>query len=671
MSKISLFIILLSLSFVQNVQAYPINVTDDFGYNVTINSSNKIVSLAPSNTEILFAVGAGIRVVGVTDYCDYPPEVRNISKIGGFANVNIEAVVNLTPDLVLAAYGNGEQTINQLRNLNLTVVALNPKNTEDIIKNILLVGNITENDANASMIAENMRQEIKNITDVTNNLLENQKAKVLYIVWDAPLYAAGNDTYADDLIKKAGGINIAKSSGWPVMSLESVIAENPQIIITSSMGAGASEAMRDRIMNNTVLAQTDAVRDGRVYAVSDPNIIERAGPRITQGLKELYEYIAPKILSESNPSILLSTNKTAIVFSSIKDITMDLQASRNLTATIHASSSASPADFGVPSLGKYITINTSDNLQSNLSSAFIRVYYTQSEIDNANMQESSLKLRWYNESSQAWENLGTQPWFFGAGVDTKDIGSYSGYVWVNVSHLSTFGITGTVKPATTQSSNGGGSGGSGIVTAEPYENIVKAETKEKSLLANQPVTYAFTSPELGVYEISITGKENENDIAVKVEALKNTSKLVTASAPGIVYKNLNILAGTRKIKEAIIRFKVDNSWLDSGSLAGSSIKIVKWDGSKWVQLETTEKTKDSAFTYYEAKVETFSSFAITVSKAAASPTAMQADVSATPTVIIPAETTAFPTPASTPKSPGFEYTLAVAVLVAVFLKRRL
>lgn len=192
-------IILFSLAAIlaQNVQAYPINVTDDFGDKLTISVATRIVSLAPSNTEILFAVGAGSRVVGVTTYCDYPPEVQNISRIGGFANVNIEAVVSLTPDLVLAAYGNGEQTINQLRNLNLSVVVLNPKNTEDIIKNILLVGNITENDANASMISENMRQEIKNITDVTNNLSEIQKARVLYIVWDDPMYAAGNGTYAD------------------------------------------------------------------------------------------------------------------------------------------------------------------------------------------------------------------------------------------------------------------------------------------------------------------------------------------------------------------------------------------------------------------------------------------------------------------------------------------
>jgi len=415
----------------------------------------------------------------------------------------------------------------------------------------------------------------------------------------------------------------------------------------------------------------DAVKYGRVYAVTDSNIIERAGPGITQGLKELYEYVAPKILSESNPSISLSTRKTAIVFSSIKYITLDLQASRNLTATISAASSSIPsADFGEASLGKYITINTSDNLQSNLSSAFIRVYYTQSEIDNANLQESSLKLRWYNESSQAWENPGILPWVFGVGVDTKDIGGYSGYVWANVSRLGTYGITGTVKPTL------GGSGDSGVVTLEPYANIAKAETREKSLRANQPVTYAFTSLEIGINEISITGKENENDIAVKVEALKNTSKLVTASAPGIVYKNLNILAGTEKIKEAVIRFKVENSWISGSNLAGSDVKMAKWDGGKWNVLETMEKNKDNTYTYFEAKTDGFSSFAI-VAMPAPTSTPVQTGIAthAMPAEIPSATEGASKYPAETPKptpaSPGFEFILAVLLLLAVYLKRRL
>ncbi len=596
-------IILFSLAaiLVQNVLAYPINVTDDFGYNVTITNATRIVSLAPSNTEILFAVGASSRVAGVTDYCDYPPEVQNISRIGGYASVNKEAVVNLTPDLVLAAYGNGEQTINQLRSLKLTVVALNPKNTEDIIKNILLVGNITENDANASMIAENMRQEIKDITDATNDLSENQKAKVLYIVWDAPLYAAGNDTYADDLIKKAGGINIAKSSGWPVMSLESVIAENPQIIITSGMGTGG-EAMRGRIINNTVLAQTDAARANRVYAVTDPNLIERAGPRITKGLQELYNYTNKYMITGWGNS-KTNDKSTSITINKLEIVLFNATANRIATWRWYVN--------GIDQN------NSFDNFSYNFASA----------------------------------------------------GTYT--VKVNASNVTWDAITWNINVKAPQTDSGGSGSGSGVTTSEPYENIVKAESHERNLIYNSPVTYTFSAPEHGIYETIVTGKSNEIDVVMRIEALKGTSKSVAIPPPGIVYKNLNILAGTEKIKEAVIRFKLENSWLSNNNIAGSDVKMVKWDGSKWVELETTEKTRDSTFTYYEVNIETFSSFAITGSKAAPSPTAMQAEMLVTPTVIIPVETTAFPAPTSTPKSPGFEYMLAVVALLVVFLKRRL
>ncbi len=198
-----------------------------------------------------------------------------------------------------------------------------------------------------------------------------------------------------------------------------------------------------------------------------------------------------------------------------------------------------------------------------------------------------------------------------------------------------------------------------MVTSDPYANIEKAERYDKSLIANTPVTYIFKAPEHGIYEISITGKENENDIALRVEALKGTSKLVTASPPGTVYKNVNVWAGTKRIKEALIRFKVENSWLGSN---GSNVKMVKWDGSKWVQIETAEKTKDGTFTYFEAKTDTFSIFAITGLKEVVVPTATPAvEVTETATLIetIPA---AVPTEK---KVPGFE--AAVAILAITLL----
>jgi methanogen extracellular protein (TIGR04279 family)/PGF-pre-PGF domain-containing protein len=158
-------------------------------------------------------------------------------------------------------------------------------------------------------------------------------------------------------------------------------------------------------------------------------------------------------------------------------------------------------------------------------------------------------------------------------------------------------------------SSGGGSGG-GVTTSEPFDNIEKYETVYGHFRANQSVKYSFNPGESGIYELFITGKENEDDIAIRIEHLKGLSRLVTEQVPGEVKYYVNIWAGSKKIKEAEIEFKVENSWIASNGLASSDVKIYKWDGSKWLQLGTLEKTNDASYTYFEAKTDTFSHFAI-------------------------------------------------------------
>ncbi|MBA1340949.1 MAG: Cobalamin-binding protein [ANME-2 cluster archaeon] len=309
-SRIVLFILAVTVLLTQNTMAYPINVTDNFGCNVTIEKTPmRIVSLSPCNTEILFAVGAGDRVVAGTTYDSYPPEAVNLSKIGGFATVNIEAVVNLSPDLVLAEGGNGMDTVNTLKNLDLKVVTLNPKTMDDILDNIRLVGNITGNDDTAASLTANMTHQIKDITDMTEDISNSRKPRVLYIVWHEPMYAAGAGSFPDDLIRMAGGKNIIESEGWPVISIEDVVDKNPQIIICSGMGGGSYTIM-EAITGNQVLAQTDAVKNNKVYPVDDPNTVELAGPRIVRGLAELHGFIAPEIQPEDIVSPTPDTSST-------------------------------------------------------------------------------------------------------------------------------------------------------------------------------------------------------------------------------------------------------------------------------------------------------------------------------------------------------------------------
>jgi PGF-pre-PGF domain-containing protein len=254
------------------------------------------------------------------------------------------------------------------------------------------------------------------------------------------------------------------------------------------------------------------------------------------------------------------------------------------------------------------------------------------------------------------------------------IDSTNGILWLRIPHFS--GVGPTIVGTTSSSSNsgGGGSTGSGgVTTSEPISNIEKAERYDKDIIASTPVTYSFNEGEHGISQIVITGKENENAITVRVESLKGTSNNAKTDAPGTVYKNLNIIVGTKKIKEAIIKFKVENSWLDKNKPAGSEIRLVKWDGSKWIQRETAEKSKDGAFTYFEAKTDSFSSFAIVAMKASeAQAVPGQTGANVTATAAGNVETTNAPF-AATKETAGFEPMLAMFALCAVYLlckKRR-
>ena len=232
-------------------------------------------------------------------------------------------------------------------------------------------------------------------------------------------------------------------------------------------------------------------------------------------------------------------------------------------------------------------------------------------------------------------------------------------------------ITVTVAPT---GGSGGSTGGAGVSTSESFDNIEKAERHDKTLFADRPATYTFTATEHGVSEIVVTGEVTESNIALRVEALKGTSTSVSASAPGAVYKNINVWAGTTNIKEALIRFKVENSWLGSNNIAPGKVKMVRWDGGKWVQLDTTQKTKDNSYTYYEAKTGGFSSFAIVgLKEAEAVPTEVKATAKPTVVTTPTGDMTPAPEAMEDKESPGFgavAFISAMVLMVAIRNKER-
>jgi iron complex transport system substrate-binding protein len=291
----ALLSIALALTACSPGEQTPVNyVFDDLGRLVAINGTpQRIISLAPSNTEILFALGLGDKVVGVTDYCDYPPEALNKTKVGGYANPDIEKIVALNPDLILVAYGTPMEVINTLVGLGLTVFGIKTTDLDDLLNDIRRVGEITDKEVEAQALTSAMASRIQAVTNQTAEL--QQKPRVFYIVWHDPLWTAGSGTFIHELIEKAGGVNIfGNVTGYPMVSIEEVIARDPEIII-------ASEWSYDWAINASELASTNASQTGRIYTVDD-DLVQRPGPRLVEGLEWFAHFIHLEIFEEPEGS---------------------------------------------------------------------------------------------------------------------------------------------------------------------------------------------------------------------------------------------------------------------------------------------------------------------------------------------------------------------------------
>ncbi|MEK7353753.1 MAG: ABC transporter substrate-binding protein, partial [Chloroflexota bacterium] len=184
---------------------FPMEITDQLGRVVTLKKMpQRIVSIAPSNTEILFALGLGDRVVGVDQYSNYPAAAATKAIVGGYSTANVEKIVALSPDLVLATSIHQPKVIPVLESLGYTVVALDPKTVDAVLDAIALVGKITGKQAEAAEVVTGLSTRIKAVTDKTASLTNAQRPRVFYVVWYDPLMSSGNGTFQADLIQKAG-----------------------------------------------------------------------------------------------------------------------------------------------------------------------------------------------------------------------------------------------------------------------------------------------------------------------------------------------------------------------------------------------------------------------------------------------------------------------------------
>jgi len=277
----------------------PGTFVDDLGRTVNIEKvPQRIISLAPSNTEILFALGLEDKLVGVTEFCNYPEAAKAKPKIGGFTTVDTERVVALEPDVILAANIHGRTVIPALEEVGLTVLALAPKTLDGVLANISLVGEITGQSREATRLVTSLEKRIKAITDKTQALTEAERPRVLYLTWHDPLWTAGSGTLEDELINIAGGKNVAHDlTRHKTIDLETVIHRNPQVIIVITGHGEARDLPFYYVKNEPRLGATEAVMAGRVYQI-DADIFVRPTPRMVDGLEQLAKFIHPELFGE-------------------------------------------------------------------------------------------------------------------------------------------------------------------------------------------------------------------------------------------------------------------------------------------------------------------------------------------------------------------------------------
>ncbi|ADC66209.1 periplasmic binding protein [Ferroglobus placidus DSM 10642] len=279
-------------------EVFNTSLIDDTGYPIKNVKPERIVSLAPSNTEILFAIGAGDKVVGVTDYCNYPPEVvekkekGELVSVGGYSTVNIERVLALKPDLVVASYGNGLETIETLRSLGVYVIAFDPKSIEDVMRSIYLIGVATGKENEAKELVRKMAERIDKVREKVKN---EKKVRVAHIIWHDPIWVSGRETFADDVIRLAGGVNVFNFTGWKIVSVEDLIAANPEVIVVNSgsgMGGGRN-IIYEWVVSDERLKSVEAVKSGRVYVIN-ADIISRPSYRLAEAVEVMSRFLHPE-----------------------------------------------------------------------------------------------------------------------------------------------------------------------------------------------------------------------------------------------------------------------------------------------------------------------------------------------------------------------------------------
>jgi iron complex transport system substrate-binding protein len=267
--------------------------TDEMGRQVKIPyPAKRIVSLAPSITEILFALGLDEEVAAITNFCDYPVAVLSKPRIGGFVNPDVEKIVSLKPDLIIGIRdGNRMDTVHRLNDSGFPVYLIDPKGFDGVMQTIKNIGDVVGREKESRKMIKEMVKKTENIMTLTQSL---SRPKVFFQLGDAPMVTVGKGTLADDLIRLAGGKSISEneSVSYPAYSIETVLLKAPEIIIMTSMDSKKNSPQLVKKWESW--KSIPAVRMNMIYVI-DSNLVDRPTPRIGEGLEALVRIIHPEI----------------------------------------------------------------------------------------------------------------------------------------------------------------------------------------------------------------------------------------------------------------------------------------------------------------------------------------------------------------------------------------
>lgn len=274
----------------QSNSAFPVTIKDFMGREFTIEKEpQRIVSMAPSNTEILYELGLADKIVGVSDYDDYPPEVSQKPKMGGFSTPNIEAIAGAEPDVVLVDDGTfGKENAEKLEEMGIPVIITVPDSFDDIYTSYEMIGKITGTQDKAEEIIKKIKDGISSIQE---KVKDRDRPKVYFAVSVGQSnYTAGKGTFIDAAINIAGGENVASDvEGWQDYSLEKLVEHNPDIIIATNHAGDV-----DKLNEKPGYKETNAAKNGKIFVI-DENIITRPTERILEGINELAKIIHPEV----------------------------------------------------------------------------------------------------------------------------------------------------------------------------------------------------------------------------------------------------------------------------------------------------------------------------------------------------------------------------------------